>query len=99
MASRLSLSKQIQSLVEIILVCVRWYCTSLTDKRDLIERVQVRSISVDPSYDPSLNSGLGSEDQKADAHRRGSSSGNKVSWYSAAAEMRRANPEIFMETA
>lgn len=35
--------------VEIILVCVRWYCKYGISYRDLVERMQERGVEVDPS--------------------------------------------------
>ncbi len=35
--------------VEVILVCVRWYCKYGISYRDLMERMQERGVEVDPS--------------------------------------------------
>ena len=35
--------------VEIILLCVRWYCKYGISYRDLAERMQERGVAVDPS--------------------------------------------------
>ena len=35
--------------VEIILVCVRWYCKDGISYRDLTERMQERGVEIDPS--------------------------------------------------
>jgi transposase, IS6 family len=51
--------------VEIILVCVRWYCKYGISYRDLVEMMQERGVEVDPStimrwvhrYRPSWRSG------------------------------------------
>ena len=35
--------------VEIIILCVRWYCKYSISYRDLVEMMQVRGVEVDPS--------------------------------------------------
>ncbi len=35
--------------VEIILLCVRWYCKYGISYRDLVEMMQARGVEVDPS--------------------------------------------------
>jgi len=48
-AALLSLFKRHRFLVEIILLCVRWYCKYAISYRDLAEMMQERSVNVDPS--------------------------------------------------
>jgi transposase, IS6 family len=45
----LSLFKRRRFLVEIILLCVRWYCKYGISYRDLAEMMQERGVTVDPS--------------------------------------------------
>jgi transposase-like protein len=45
----LSLFKRRRFPVEIILLCVRWYCKYAISYRDLAEIMQERGVNVDPS--------------------------------------------------
>jgi transposase-like protein len=45
----LSLFKRRQCPVQIILLCVRWYCKCRISYRDLAEMMQERGVNVDPS--------------------------------------------------
>jgi transposase-like protein len=45
----LSLFKRRRFPVEIILLCVRWYCKYALSDRDLAEMMQERGVEVDPS--------------------------------------------------
>jgi transposase, IS6 family len=45
----LSLFKRRRFPVEIILLCVRWYCKYGISYRDLAEMMQERGVNVDPS--------------------------------------------------
>ena len=45
----MSLFKRRRFPVEIILLCVRWYCKYAISYRDLAERMQERGVNVDPS--------------------------------------------------
>jgi transposase-like protein len=45
----LSLFKCRRFPVEIILLCVRWYCKYALSYRDLVEMMQERGVAVDPS--------------------------------------------------
>ncbi len=44
--------------VEIILLCVRWYCKYGISYRDLVEMVQERGVEVDPVHDHALGTSL-----------------------------------------
>jgi hypothetical protein len=44
-----SLFKRRRFLIEIILLCVRWYCKYGISYRDLAEMMQERGVNVDPS--------------------------------------------------
>jgi transposase, IS6 family len=56
----------VQASVEIILLCVRWYCNYEISYRDLVEMMQQRRVGVDPStimrwvhrYAPELDKGV-----------------------------------------
>jgi IS6 family transposase len=56
----------VQASVEIILLCVRWYCNYEISYRDLVEMMQQRGVGVDPStimrwvhrYAPELDKGV-----------------------------------------
>jgi transposase, IS6 family len=45
----LSLFKRRRFPAEVILLCVRWYCTYGISYRDLAEMMQERGVAVDPS--------------------------------------------------
>ncbi len=45
----MSLFKRRRFPVEIILLCVRWYCKYAISYRDLAEMMQERGVNVDPS--------------------------------------------------
>jgi transposase-like protein len=45
----LSLFKRRRFLIEIILLCVRWYCKYGISYRDLADMMSERGVSVDPS--------------------------------------------------
>src|SRR5277367_5542052 len=47
--ARMSIFKRRRFPVEIILVCVRWYCKYGITYRDLAEMMQERGVEVDPS--------------------------------------------------
>ena len=61
----MSLFKRRRFPVEIILLCVRWYCKYGISYRDLAEMMQERGVVVDPSHDLPLGSALCPRDREA----------------------------------
>ena len=68
----MSIFKRRRFPVEIILLCVRWYCKYGISYRDLAEMMQERGVAVDPSDLP-LGSALCSGDREADPALPGTS--------------------------
>ena len=58
----MSLFKRRRFPVEIILLCVRWYCKYGISYRDLAEMMQERGVAVDPIHDLPLGSALCARD-------------------------------------